>query len=193
MTSDQHQPHSNIVILDRDGVINEDSPLYVKSPDECIPIPGSINAIARLSQAGFRVVIATNQSGLARKLFDESSLSDIHHKLRSMVEEFGGEISGIFYCPHAPEANCSCRKPATGLLEQIERALGSSLVNCYFIGDSEKDLKAAMAFGCNPVLVRTGNGALTERMLAASNRPQPPVYNNLADAVESIFFNPHAQ
>lgn len=193
MTTSQHQSPSNIVILDRDGVINEDSPLFVKSPAEFIPIPGSINAIARLSQAGYRVVVATNQSGLARKLFDEATLAAIHHKLCSMVENLGGKLSGIFYCPHAPDANCGCRKPATGLLEQIEHAMGSSLAGCYFIGDSEKDLQAATAFGCIPVLVRTGNGAYTEQLLGPPQSGRPPVYNNLADAVEQIFSNTHAE
>ena len=115
------------IVLDRDGVINQDSDDYIKSAEEFIPIVGSIEAIANLSAAGFRVFIATNQSGLARQFFDEDILSEIHHLLCSMVEQLGGAIDGIFYCPHHPDDNCSCRKPGTGLLEQIEREFACKL------------------------------------------------------------------
>lgn len=183
---------SNIVILDRDGVINEDSPDYIKSPQEWIPIPGSIYSIARLCRAGYRVVIATNQSGIARGLFDESMLSQIHLKLCSMVEKEGGSISGIFYCPHAPEENCACRKPATGLLTQIQTEMRSPLSGCYLIGDSNKDIQAAISFGCVPVLVRTGNGVATEQLLASAAQTRCEVFDNLADAVSHLFFGGHA-
>ncbi len=183
---------TNIVILDRDGVINEDSPDYIKSPQEWIPIPGSIDSIAQLCRAGYRVVIATNQSGVSRGLFDESMLSKIHHKLCSMVESRGGVISGIFYCPHSPEANCACRKPATGLLTQIEKKMKSSLSGCHLIGDSKRDIQAALAFGCVPVLVRTGNGIATEQLLATDFKTRIDVFDNLADAVCHLYFGGHA-
>lgn len=148
--------------------------------------------MARLSMAGFRVVIATNQSGIARGLFDESTLALIHHKLRSMVESAGGKISGIYYCPHAPDANCLCRKPATGLLRQIQLEERSSLAGCYFIGDSEKDVQAATGFGCVPVLVRTGNGRCTEQLLKTRNGLSLAVFDDLSDAINQLFFTNHA-
>lgn len=173
-------------------MINEDSPDYIKSPQEWIPISGSIDSIAELSRAGYRVVIATNQSGVSRGFLDESMLSKIHHKLCSMVEKQGGVISGIFYCPHSPEANCACRKPATGLLTQIEKKMKSSLSGCHLIGDSKRDIQAALAFGCVPVLVRTGNGITTEQLLATDFKTRIDVFDNLADAVSHLYFGCHA-
>lgn len=175
------------VVLDRDGVINQDSDDYIKSPDEWIPVPGSLEAIARLSAAGYRVVVATNQSGLARQLFDEYALARIHHKMCSMVEEAGGIIDGIFYCPHAPDARCACRKPATGLLLQIEREFDCSLQASVFIGDSLKDVEAALAHGCRPVLVRTGKGAHSEKELRRNGLDTVPVYDDLNQAVNRLF------
>lgn len=192
MVGYEHKRPANIVILDRDGVINEDSPDYIKSPQEWIPIPGSIDSIVRLGKAGYRVVVATNQSGISRGFFDETSLAQIHRKLCSMVEAKGGVISGIFYCPHSPEANCACRKPATGLLTQIENTMRSSLSGCHFIGDSKKDIQAALAFRCIPVLVRTGNGLATEQMLSADSETKIAVFDNLADAVSHLYFGGHA-
>lgn len=177
-----------VVILDRDGVINQDSADYIRSADEWIPIPGSIEAIARLSHAGYRVVVATNQSGLARGYFDEYALAQIHHKLCSMVEDAGGILEGIFYCPHAPDANCSCRKPGTGLLLQIEKELDCELSGCVFIGDSDKDLLAASAHGCKPVLVRTGNGSAVEASFDTTRRHNIPVFDNLYEAIEQLYF-----
>ena len=153
------------VILDRDGVINQDSDSYVKSAEEWVPIAGSIEAMARLSRAGWRVVIATNQSGLARGLFDGAALAAMHDKLCGLVEAAGGKVDGIFYCTHGPDAGCECRKPGTGLLQQIEREFAVSLQGCWFVGDSLRDLQAAQRFGCQPVLVRTGKGLATERGL----------------------------
>ena len=112
--------------------------------------------------------------------------------MRSMVEDLGGSIAGVYYCPHAPEANCLCRKPATGLLQQIEQEQKSTLVGCYFIGDSEKDILAAIAFGCVPALVRTGNGSITEQLLGSKHDLHVAVFDNLADAVEQLFFANHA-
>ncbi len=150
-----------LIILDRDGVINQDSDDYIKSPDEWIPVPGSIEAIAQLSQAGYTVTVATNQSGIARHLFDEFDLAAMHQKMCALVEEQGGEIAGVFFCPHGPEEGRECRKPGIGLLKQIESEFGTSVSGAPFVGDSAKDLLAAKLAGCQPVLVLTGKGALT--------------------------------
>ena len=151
----------SIIVLDRDGVINHQSGDHVTSVDEWIPIPGSIEAMAQLSQAGHQLVVATNQKGLALGLFDLDDLEAMHAKLRALVEDAGGEVAGIFYCPHSDEDNCRCRKPKTGLLDAIEAEFDSSLHDCYFIGDQSKDLHCAVAKGCKPVLVRTGLGEKT--------------------------------
>ena len=172
-----------VVVLDRDGVINQDSDDYIKTADEWIPVEGSIEAISALSTSGYRVMVATNQSGIGRKLFDEYALAQIHHKLCSLVEDAGGLIDGIFYCPHTPDQGCQCRKPATGLLQQIETEFECSLRGCTFVGDSYKDMQAALAFGCKPVLVRTGKGVQTEQRLREENLNEIPVYDNLACAV----------
>tara|TARA_B110000444_G_C18846450_1_gene602350 strand:+ start:2713 stop:3267 length:555 start_codon:yes stop_codon:yes gene_type:complete len=178
-----------IIVLDRDGVINQDSDDYIRSAEEFIPIEGSIAAIADLCAAGYRVVVATNQSGLARNYFDEEQLSEMHHFLCSMVEDVGGSIDGIFYCPHHPDEGCSCRKPRTGLLDQIEHEFDCKLQGSYFVGDSLKDIEAAQAFDCTPILVRTGKGLLTEEHLSDSNVPPIATYNNLASAVSHILGN----
>lgn len=183
-----------LVVLDRDGVINEDSDDYIRSLDDWHPVPGSIQAIAELTRAGYRVAIATNQSGLGRGYFDLDTLESIHSHLRELVEEAGGQIAGIFYCPHLPDAGCDCRKPATGLLQAIERELGESPRNCHFIGDSLKDLQAARAYNCRPVLVRTGKGQGTAASLQSSpadldNPGDIPVYADLASAVAAILGN----
>lgn len=180
------------VVLDRDGVINQDSDDYIKSPDEWIPVPGSLDAIARLTRSGYRVVVATNQSGIARQLFDEYALARIHHKMCSMVEDAGGLIDGVFYCPHAPDANCTCRKPATGLLLQIEQEFACSLESCFFIGDTLKDVEAARAHGCRPVLVRTGKGVGAEQELLSEGLQSVPVFDDLAQAVQQLFPEAHA-
>lgn len=180
-----------IVILDRDGVINLDSPDYIKTAAEWIPIPGSIEAIARVSRAGYHVVIATNQSGLGRGLFDEDDLAQIHHKLRYMVEEAGGAIEGIYYCPHLPSDGCTCRKPATGLLSQIEQEMNSKLSDCWFIGDSEKDVEAARAYGCLPALVKTGNGIMAASTLNLPGLEPVPVFDDLANAIDQLYFSNH--
>jgi D-glycero-D-manno-heptose 1,7-bisphosphate phosphatase len=150
-----------LIILDRDGVINHDRSDYVKSADECVPIDGSIAAIARLHQAGFTVVIATNQSGLAQGKFDLDHLEAIHDKLTQLVEVAGGEICAIFYCPHTAEDNCKCRKPKTGLLDAIEAEFNVSAEGVPFVGDSLRDLQAGISKGCVPILVKTGNGLTT--------------------------------
>lgn len=175
-----------IIVLDRDGVINQDSDDYIKSAEEFIPIEGSIPAIVRLCAADYKVVVATNQSGLARKYFGEEQLSEIHHLLCSMVEEAGGMIDGIFYCPHHPDEGCTCRKPGTGLLEQIENEFACELRGCYFVGDSLKDIEAARTFGCRPVLVRTGKGLQTEKTLAEMMDNSVTIYDDLAAAVSQL-------
>jgi len=154
-----------LVILDRDGVINQDSAEFVKSADEWLPLPGSIAAIASLSAAGFVVAVASNQSGLARKLFDAEALEAIHQKLRELVVSAGGYVDRIIVCPHGPNDDCECRKPKPGMLLELGSDYGVSLQDVPMVGDSLSDLQAASAAGAKPVLVRTGNGSYTERHL----------------------------
>jgi D-glycero-D-manno-heptose 1,7-bisphosphate phosphatase len=178
-----------IVILDRDGVINEDSDNYIKTEREWQPIAGSIEAIARLSRAGFSVYVATNQSGLGRGLFAQSDLDAMHTKLNNLVAEQGGSLKGIYYCPHQPEDACRCRKPDIGLLEQIAQDSGQSLKNAPLVGDSLRDLESALGMGCQPILVKTGKGSGTLGRLEASSSPllgRLLVYDNLADAADAI-------
>ena len=168
-----------LVILDRDGVINQDSPDFVKSADEWLPIPGSIGAIARLSRAGYTVAVASNQSGIARGLFDRNSLRAMHRKLRSLVGSQGGRIDRIVVCAHGPNDGCGCRKPRPGLLERLAHHYGIALDGVPAVGDSLRDLQAAAAAGAMPVLVRTGNGEATARALPPEFRAIP-VYDDLA-------------
>ena len=173
-----------LIILDRDGVINQDSPSYIKSPEEWKPIPGSLEAIALLNQAGYRVLVATNQSGVGRGLFEMATLNEIHDKMHRALGMLGGRIDGIFYCPHAQDAGCSCRKPKPGLLEEISRRFGVSLEGVPFIGDSLRDLQAATAVGAQPVLVLTGKGKTTRK---DGNLPEGTViHDDLAAAVSSL-------
>lgn len=160
-----------LVILDRDGVINEDSEHYIKSPSEWRPLPGSIEATARLTAAGFTLVVATNQSGVGRGLFSAADLEAMHRKMHDLVKEAGGVIDGIFYCPHTPADGCRCRKPAPGLLDAIARHYGVELTSVPVVGDSLRDLEAAVSRQCTPLLVRTGKGAATEAALKASSDP----------------------
>jgi D-glycero-D-manno-heptose 1,7-bisphosphate phosphatase len=180
-----------LLILDRDGVINQDSEGYIRSLDDWLPIAGSIEAIAALSRAGFRIAIASNQSGLARGYFSLEQLEEIHSALRGAVEELGGHIAGIFYCPHHPDDHCDCRKPATGLLEAIERELGEPVAGAWFVGDSMKDLVAGTTAGCRPALVKTGKGQVTLEQLRGGAAPFPNpenirVYEDLAAAARDI-------
>ena len=151
-----------LVILDRDGVINHDSKQFIKSPAEWRPIPGSLEAIARLNQAGYRVVVATNQSGVGRGLFDMDTLNAIHDKMHRAVLAAGGRIDAIFYCPHAVDAGCRCRKPATGMFERIAGCFNIDLPGTPAVGDSLRDLQAAVAVGALPLLVLTGKGTQTQ-------------------------------
>jgi D-glycero-D-manno-heptose 1,7-bisphosphate phosphatase len=148
-----------LVILDRDGTINEDRDDYVKSPAEWVPIPGALEAVARLNHAGWHVVVATNQSGLGRGLFDMAALTAMHAKMNKLLAEKGGRVDAIFFCPHAPEDHCTCRKPAPGLFEQIGERFGVDLREVPAVGDSARDLIAADTAGCPPHLVRTGKSA----------------------------------
>jgi D-glycero-D-manno-heptose 1,7-bisphosphate phosphatase len=178
-----------LVILDRDGVINEDSDAYIKSLDEWRPIAGSIDAIARLSRHGFNVVVATNQSGLGRGLFTLDDLEAMHHRLCEMVESAGGHVAGIFYCPHTPDDHCDCRKPKAGLIDAIERELNTSARGAWSIGDSLRDLEAAHTKHCQPVLVLTGKGQKTQRQLrddTSGKWSDVRVFDNLAAAADAL-------
>lgn len=150
-----------IIVLDRDGVINEDSPYYIKSPAEWHAINGSLQAIAKLNQLGYKVVVATNQSGIARGYLTEQALTAIHHKMQHELATFGGHLDGIFICPHIPEDNCSCRKPRPGLLLNIAEYFNVAPKKMLVIGDSMRDLEAARQAGCQKILVKTGNGEKT--------------------------------
>ncbi len=180
-----------LLVLDRDGVINEDSDDYIRSLADWRPVPGSVEAIARASRAGYRVAIATNQSGLSRGYFSLEELEEIHQRLCELVETEGGSIAGIFYCPHLPDEGCNCRKPATGLLQAIEAELGESPEGAWFVGDSLKDLQAARAYGCSPVLVTTGKGEGTAAQLSSpdvdlENPGAVPIFPNLDAAVTEL-------
>ena len=173
-----------LIILDRDGVINFDSAQFIKSPDEWKPIPGSLEAIARLTREGWRVVVATNQSGLARGLFEMATLNAIHAKMHKAVAQAGGRIEAVFYCPHAADMNCGCRKPKSGLFDEIAARYGRDLADVPAVGDSLRDLLAAACVGARPVLVRTGKG---EKTLAAGGLPQDtPVFADLSEAVDHL-------
>lgn len=166
-----------LLILDRDGVINFDSDAYIKSVEEWIPLPGSIEAIAQLSKAGWTVAIATNQSGIARGYYDIATLDAMHARLRTLVAEQGGEVGLIVYCPHGPDAGCACRKPKPGMLQTIANHYGADLAQCWFVGDSLGDLQAAQAVDSQPVLVKTGKGLQT---LAKSLPVNTLIFDDLA-------------
>ena len=173
-----------LVILDRDGVINFDSDHFIKSPAEWKPIPGSLEAIARLTQAGFKVVVASNQSGIDRGLFDMDTLNAIHDKMHRAVKTAGGRIDAIFYCPHSADSNCSCRKPKPGMFERIAACFNVDLGNTYAVGDSLRDLQAAASAGAKPVLVLSGKGQGTQ---AEGGLPEGTrIFDDLAAAVEFI-------
>ncbi len=152
---------NKLIILDRDGVINQDSDQYVKSVDEWVPIPGSIDAIVRLCHAGYKVIVATNQSGLGRGYFQLPDLDAMHAKMNALIEAAGGKLDGIFYCPHSPDAHCDCRKPLPGLIHQAERLLNLSAKGSIMVGDSLRDLQAGQQAGCIAMLVLTGKGRKT--------------------------------
>jgi D-glycero-D-manno-heptose 1,7-bisphosphate phosphatase len=173
-----------LAILDRDGVINHDSAQFIKSPSEWRPLPGSIEAIARLNQNGFRIAVATNQSGIGRGLFDMATLNAINDKMMEMVFRQGGRIDALFFCPHTAEENCGCRKPKTGMLEEIAIRFHTELKGVPCIGDGLRDLQAADTVGAQPILVLTGKGKKTQ---AEGGMPRKTlVYEDLADAVRHL-------
>jgi D-glycero-D-manno-heptose 1,7-bisphosphate phosphatase len=173
-----------LVILDRDGVINHDNASYISSTDDWQPLPGSLEAIAKLTQAGYHVVVATNQSAIGRGLLEMATLNAIHDKMHRAVMQAGGRIDAVFYCPHGQEDDCRCRKPKAGLLEEISRRFNTDLKDVSSIGDALRDLQAAAAAGAQPVLVLTGKGEETRRSseLPAGTR----IYADLAAAAKSI-------
>ena len=172
-----------LVILDRDGVINHDSATFIKSPEEWIPIPGSLEAIAMLNQSGYRVAVATNQSGIARGLFDMAALNAIHDKMHRALSQIGGRIDALFYCPHAADDHCDCRKPKTGMIEDISRRFSIELNHVYAVGDALRDMQAFANAGCKPILVRTGKGEET-----LSQGQLPPNVLVMADLAEAAQF-----
>jgi len=179
-----------LVILDRDGVINKDSANFIKSPSEWIPIPGSLDAIALLNQAGFRVAVATNQSGVSRGLFDMATLNSIHDRMNRELAMVGGRVDAIFYCPHAADEHCHCRKPDTGMLEEIGMRFSIELKDAPAVGDALRDLQAFAEAGCQPILVRTGKGEAT--LVASTQNADKALPANtwvcadLAEAVQRI-------
>lgn len=185
---------TKLIVLDRDGVINEDSDEYIKSPEEYIPVPGSLEAIAQLNKSGYTVVVASNQSGLARGYFSEETLAQMHDKLTTLLAEKGGKIDGIYYCPHAPDDDCDCRKPKPGLLRRILNDYPVDPGKVILIGDSLKDLQVARVVNMIPMLVRTGKGSKTEMNLKndrqiAEQFADVKVFDNLQQAVDEILAN----
>jgi len=173
-----------LVILDRDGVINQDSDHFIKNTTEWKPIPGSLEAIAKLNHAGYRVVVASNQSGIGRGFLDMGALNAINDKMYRVLAQVGGRIDALFYCPHAAEENCDCRKPKPGMLIDIAQRFNVDLAGVPSVGDSLRDLQAAVTAGAQPMLVLTGKGAKTE---AAGGLPDgTPVFADLAEAVRHI-------
>ena len=171
---------TRLVILDRDGVINQDSDDYVKSPEEWIPLPGSLEAIARLNHAGYVVMVATNQSGIARGYYDIDALNAMHAKMNRLLAQVGGRVDGVVFCPHGPDDACDCRKPLPGMYREIGERARVPLAGVPVIGDSLRDIEAAIAVGARPMLVRTGKG---ERTLARGGLPEGvTIYDDLAAA-----------
>jgi len=174
---------ARLVVIDRDGVINEDSDDFIKSVAEWRPIRGSLEAIATLTQRGFTVAVITNQSGVGRGLLDEATLAEIHATMRARVRAAGGELAGVYHCPHRPDAGCDCRKPGPGMFRALERDLGVSVLGVPYIGDRTSDVLAARGVGARPILVRTGVGAATERSLGD---PSIAVFDDLWSAAQGL-------
>jgi D-glycero-D-manno-heptose 1,7-bisphosphate phosphatase len=178
------------LILDRDGVINYDSDAFIKSADEWYPLPGSLESIAALNAAGYRIVVISNQSGLARGLFDQDALNTIHKKFKQLLEQKGGQIEHIYFCPHGPDDHCACRKPLPGLFKQFAKDFGVKLEGIYALGDSVRDLEAAHSAGASSVLLRTGKGRQSVKSLRALSDDNPlrhvPIYNDLASFTEAL-------
>jgi D-glycero-D-manno-heptose 1,7-bisphosphate phosphatase len=177
-----------LVILDRDGVINQDSDQFIKTPEEWKPIPGSLEAIARLTHSGFRVVVCSNQSGVGRGLLDMAALNAINDKMYKALAPLGGRIDALFYCPHPAEANCTCRKPKPGMFQDIAKRFNISLSGVPSVGDSLRDMQASASVGCQPMLVLTGKGKKTRA--AGDLPPGTQVFDDLAAAVPAIIAKP---
>lgn len=177
---------TKLIILDRDGVINRDSDAYIKSPGEWLPLPGSLEAIARLNRAGYTVTIATNQSGISRGYFDLKALSAMHRKMDDMLSLLGGRIEGVFFCPHGPRDKCLCRKPQPALLQDISRRFSVPLNEVFFVGDTISDLQCAKNAGARAVLVKTGKGERTLLEKDAKGFSDVPVYDDLAEVVTAL-------
>ena len=175
-----------VIVLDRDGVINHDSDAYIKSVEEWIPIAGSLEAISRLNHSGYTVVVASNQSGLARGFFTIESLVAMHKELDEQLSKVGGRVDAIFYCPHGPDDACNCRKPKPGMLLEIGQRFNVPLNDVIFIGDSVSDIKAASNASAKSMLVRTGKGIKAEKLLLAECKESVPVFDDLASAVTAI-------
>jgi len=174
-----------IIILDRDGVINQDSDHFIKSVDEFIPLPGSVEAIAKLKKAGYKVYIATNQSGIARGFYDVATLHAMHDKLAARLKEYDAEIDGIEFCPHGPDDQCDCRKPKAGMYLAIAKKEGlSDCSDILVVGDSLRDLQAAQSVNAKPYLVRTGKGEHTIKK--GEGLDGIPVYNDLSHFVSEL-------
>lgn len=178
------QTTKKLVILDRDGVINFDSADYVKSPAEWRPIPGSLEAIARLNQHGYQVAVATNQAALSRGLFDMKTLNAVHQKMHLSAQAVGAHIAAIFFCPHAADEFCDCRKPRPGLLKSIGERFDTSLRGVPMVGDALRDMQAAFEVGCAPYLVLTGKGQQT--LEKGGLPPGTQVFDNLAATVDRL-------
>jgi D-glycero-D-manno-heptose 1,7-bisphosphate phosphatase len=174
-----------ICILDRDGVINHDSDEFIKSPAEWIPIPGSLEAIAKLNHAGYRVFVVTNQSGLGRGYFTIETLNEIHHKMLDALQKSGGKIEAILFCPHSPSDNCDCRKPKNGLLLEIAERIQQPLDHSYLVGDSLRDVLSAWSVNAKPILVKTGKGEKTLKE-HKNELGETPIFDNLEQAVDWI-------
>lgn len=173
-----------LIVLDRDGVINEDLDRPIATPEEWVPIPGSLNAIARLHQAGWHVAVATNQSGIDRGLLDLEMLHAIHQRMHDMVNQAGGKIDVVAFCPHSDSSQCSCRKPAPGMLYTISERLDIDLIKVVLVGDSLRDMQAAMATAATPIIVRTGKGQVT--LDNNKGLEHIPAYDDLASAVDAL-------
>ena len=182
-----------LVILDRDGTINVDSDEFIKSPEEWRPLPGALEAIARLNHAGWHVAVASNQSGLGRGLFDVAALNAIHARMHKALAALGGRLDAVFYCPHGPDDGCTCRKPLPGLFEQIGERFGVDLPAVPAVGDSLRDLQAGAAVGCPPHLVLTGKSERLRGQLLPPDYPvHTVVHNDLAGFADWLLAQPQA-
>jgi D-glycero-D-manno-heptose 1,7-bisphosphate phosphatase len=181
--------HEKYIVLDRDGVINHDSDAFIKSPDEWIPIEGSLDAIIKLNRHGYKVLVCTNQSGIGRELFDMATLNKIHQKMYDLLQQKGGKIEAVFFCPHTQKDACLCRKPLSGMLEDIENRYNISLNNVAMVGDSLRDLQAGERMGMKPFLVLSGKGQKTFAEKKTELPKNTQVFHNLSAVVDFLIAN----